>query len=161
MMPQRLFITSHLREAFALAYGQAAQLGHEEVTPAHLLLGILQHGTNMAAQILLYSCRVSQPRLEEDLATLLPPTKPCRPPGAPSWSSRDERILALAATEAQGLGHEHYGCQHVLLAFLRDQTSMLPAVLARHGVHFDDVRRDVVRVYNDTMVWAAANSDPT
>ena len=58
------------------------------------------------------------------------------------------------------LGHDHFGCQHLLLAILRDASSQVTDVLARYGVQLDDVRREVLRIYDGTMVWAAADSDP-
>jgi ATP-dependent Clp protease ATP-binding subunit ClpA len=62
-------------------------------------------------------------------------------------------MLSLAAVESQELGKEYVGSEHLLLAFLRDPTTGPAIVLALHGVTFDNVRQDVVRIYDLTMVW--------
>lgn len=55
-------------------------------------------------------------------------------------------MLEQATVEARELGHEYFGCEHVLLAFLRDATTVPARVLAHRGVHFDDFRTEVVRL---------------
>lgn len=153
-MPERLFVTSHLSEAFVVAHRLANDLGHQEVTAGHLTLGMLHHGYNMVAQLLLNGYQVPQETLQRELEASLPPATTRRPvEGSIAWSASDERILALAAAEAHDIGHDHYGCQHVLLAFLRDPASPLAILLGRYGATFDTVRRDILRIYSSTMEW--------
>ncbi len=154
-MLQRAFVTDRTHEVFAAAHALADQLRHEDTTPVHLTLGMLQEGRNMAAQILLYSCQVPDATVQQELTACLPPPgTPRAPSHAPAWSAGDDQMLGLAAVEARELGDEHLGCEHLLLAFLRDATTGPARVLAGHGVSADRVRRDVQRIHNGTMVWA-------
>ena len=149
LMPVRPYVTTRTREVFALAHDLADRLGHDEVTPVHVTLGLIREGMNIAAQILLYGRGVPRDVLERDLETHLPrPGTPRPPTDSPSWTSSDERILAQATVEARELGTEYFGCEHVLLAFLRDATSVPAQVLSHYGVHFDDFRAEVLRIYN-------------
>ena len=149
LMPVRPYVTTRTREVFALAHDLADRLGHDEVTPVHVTLGLISEGMNIAAQILLYGRGVPRDVLERDLESRLPPSGPPRPPtDSYSWTSSDERVLEQATVEARELGTEYFGCEQVLLAFLRDTTSVPAQVLAHHGVHFDDFRTDVLRIYN-------------
>ncbi len=149
LMPVRPYVTTRTREVFALAHDLADRLGHDEVTPVHVTLGLISEGMNIAAQILLYGRGVPRDVLERELEGHLPPPGAPRPPAHPrSWTSSDERMLEQATVEARELGHEYFGCEHVLLAFLRDATSVPAQVLAHHGVHFDDFRTEFLRLLN-------------
>ena len=55
-------------------------------------------------------------------------------------------MLERADVGARELGHPYQGCEHLLLAFLRDEASSPAKVLANHGVHFADVRAEILRV---------------
>ncbi len=149
LMPRRPYVTTRTHEVFAIAHDLADRLGHDDVTPVHVALGLISEGQNIAAQILLFSRGVPRDVLERELEGHLPPPGAPRPPAHPrSWTSSDERMLEQATVEARELGHEYFGCEHVLLAFLRDATSVPAQVLAQHGVHFDDFRTEVLRIYN-------------
>ncbi len=149
LMPRRPYVTTRTHEVFAIAHDLADRLGHDDVTPVHVALGLISEGQNMAAQILLFSRGVPRDVLERELEGYLPPPGAPRPPAQPrSWTSSDERMLEQATVEARELGTEYFGCEHVLLAFLRDATSVPAQVLAQHGVHFDDFRTEVLRIYN-------------
>ena len=154
-MPQRAYVTNRTDEVFAAAHTLADQLGHEDTTPLHLTLGMLLEEGNMAAQIILYSCRVPRATLQQELTARLPASGTPRPPrDAPMWSASDEQMLAMAAAEARELGDEHLGCEHLLLAFLRDSATGPGEVLAGHGVRIERVQRDVRCIHDGTMVWA-------
>ena len=131
VMPVRPWVTTRTRKAFAIAHDLADQLGHENVTPVHVTLGLLREGLNIAAQTLLYRRDVQGEILERELEAQLPPPGTPRPAtGSHSWTPSDERMLERAAAEAQELGTAYFGCEHVLLAFLRDPTSVPAQVLA-------------------------------
>ncbi len=149
LMPVRPYVTTRTREVFALAHDLADRLGHDEVTPVHVTLGLISEGMNIAAQILLYGRGVPRDVLERELEVhLLPSGAPHPPTDSYLWTSNDERMLEQATVEARELGTEYFGCEHVLLAFLRDTTSVPAQVLAHHAVHFDDFRTEVLRIYN-------------
>ena len=67
-------------------------------------------------------------------------------PSAREWTPDDEGFIARAVHEARDLGTEHYGCEHLLLALLRDPAEAPARVLARHGVGFADVHAEILRV---------------
>ncbi len=57
-------------------------------------------------------------------------------------------MIQRAKEEADELGTEFYGTEHLLLAVVRDGSSAPAQVLAKHGVRHDDLRREVLRMYN-------------
>jgi ATP-dependent Clp protease ATP-binding subunit ClpC len=147
-MPRRPYVTTRTHEVFAIAHDLAERLGHEDVTPVHLAVGLIREGRSIAAAIL-HGRGVPLDVLERELGAYLPSARAARVPARQrSWTASDERLLEHITVEARELGTEFFGCEHVLLAILRDATSAPAQVLAHHGVRFDDARTEVVRIYN-------------
>lgn len=147
-MSRRLYVTTRTHEVLAIAHDLADNLGHDDVTPVHVALGLIREGRSIAAAIL-HGRGVPLDILERELeAHLPPPGVPRVPERQRSWTRSDEHLLEQATVEARELGTEFFGCEHVLLALLRDPTSAPAQVLAQHGVRFDDARTEVLRAYN-------------
>jgi ATP-dependent Clp protease ATP-binding subunit ClpC len=160
-MRRRSYVTTRTHQVFALAHDLADRLGHDDVTPVHLALGLVREGRSIAAQILQVR-GAPLDVLQRELEAHLPPTGAPRVPAREHpWTSSDERVLDQASVEGRALHAEFVGCEHVLLAFLRDPTSTAARVLAQHGVHFDAVRTEVLRAYNARPGgWTSPGSSP-
>jgi ATP-dependent Clp protease ATP-binding subunit ClpC len=128
---------------FAIAHNMAARLGHK-VTPVHFLLALLHEGGSPAV-VVLYDCGVRLKDLEQDLETQLPPAAASYEPEY-LWTADDRSLLQNAAVEASELGHPYQGCEHVLLAALRDPESAAAGVLARHHVRYHTARAAVLHI---------------
>lgn len=147
-MPRRPFLTSRAHQAFALAHDLADQLGHDAVSPVHLALGVLREGRSVAV-CALFNRGVPLDVLDHELEARLPrPGTPRTPSPNRSWSPSDEQLIDQAKLEARELGTEFFGCEHLLLALLRDGTGAPAHVLGRYGVRFDDARDEVLRIYS-------------
>ena len=144
-MPRRPYLTTRAHEAFALAHDLADRRGHEVLTPAHLALGVLQDGRGIVAHLLAVR-GVPLDALARELEAELPaPGAPRSPPSARRWTPDDERFVEQAVREARELGTEYYGCEHLLLALLRDPAGAPARALARHGIRFEDLRAELLR----------------
>jgi ATP-dependent Clp protease ATP-binding subunit ClpA len=55
-------------------------------------------------------------------------------------------VVLAARAEAQSLGHDYIGTEHLLLALLRPEAGVASSVLERAGVTAQGVRADVVRL---------------
>ena len=75
-MPRRPFLTTRAQEAFSLAHDLADRLGHEDVTPVHVALGVLREGRSVAVGVL-FNRSVPLDALARELEAYLPP------PGGP------------------------------------------------------------------------------
>ena len=147
-MRRRPYVTTRTHEVFAIAHDLADRLGHDDVTPVHVSIALVREGRSIAAFIL-HSHGVQLDAFERELEAHLPPAaEPRVPTHERSWTRNDERILELAKVEARELGNEFFSCEHVLLSFLRDPTSMTAQLRALHGLRYDDARAVVLRVYN-------------
>lgn len=145
-MPSRFHVTMRTHEVFAIAHDLADRLSRTEVTPLHVLLAILREGRSPAV-VVLHSLGVRLDALERELEAVLPaPAAVSELAQEVSWTESDEQMLEQAEIEARELGHAYQGCEHLLLAFLRDNTSSPAVVLAHHGVRFGNARAEVLRV---------------
>ncbi|HYP41129.1 MAG TPA: DinB family protein [Chloroflexia bacterium] len=56
------------------------------------------------------------------------------------FTERAQRVLQLAQEEAQGLGHNYIGTEHLLLGLVRESDGVASRVLAGLGIELDRVR---------------------
>ena len=86
LMPRRPYVTTRTHEVFALAHDLADQLGHDDVTPVHIALGLVRKGPNVAIGAL-FNRGVPLDALERDLEARLPPSGTPRAPARErSWT---------------------------------------------------------------------------
>lgn len=156
LMPRRGYLTTRAHEVLELAHDLADRRGDADLTPTHVALGLLREGRGIPVHVL--SARgVPLDMLAEELtATLPPPRTPRAVPAIRGWTPADEEVVAQATREARELGTEFYGAEHLLLALLRDSTSVPARLLARHGIGYDEARADVHRV-----LFSPPESPPT
>ncbi len=148
-MPRRGWLTDNAHEVFASAHDLADQLGHDDVTPVHIALGLVR--ARRVAASALFNLGVPLDVLEREIAEHLPPPGTPRTPAREhTWTPSDERVIDQAKLVARDLGTQFYGDEHLLLAFLRDETGATAQVLARHGIGYEDVRTEVLRI-----IWGA------
>ncbi len=146
-MPRRRTVTTRTHQAFGMAHELAGQLGHEATMAPHVLIGLMREERNIAAGILNHVWGIPVDVLEEELLQVLPPAGPPSPAGVLEWTPADEQMLARATVESSALDCEYLAGEHLLLAFLRDPASTTARVLDRHGVRYEDVRRDILTWY--------------
>lgn len=143
-MPNRPGVTVRTQHVFGIAHELAARLGHSDISPVHLLLAIIREGRSPAV-VVLYQRGVHLDVLEEELENRLPASREPYP-ATDTWTADDLALLRNAAREASELGHQYQGCEHILLAVLRDSESVASKVLAHNNVHFADARTEVLRL---------------
>ncbi|MGH7603187.1 MAG: Clp protease N-terminal domain-containing protein [Gemmatimonadaceae bacterium] len=129
--------TSRTYVALAIARGIAAGLGHTDVSATHIALGILREGENIAV-VTLHDGGVNLRQLRHELESGLPPHghPQLRAVVLPTTKTEQE-IVELAATEAAALDSEYLGCEHLLLALLRDPDAAIARTFAGQGFTYD------------------------
>jgi ATP-dependent Clp protease ATP-binding subunit ClpA len=147
-LPRRPYVTTRTHEVFALALRRAERLGHDDVTAGHIALALLEEGQNLALAALHFRGVPLDVVARELEADLPPATTPRVPAEALSWTPGVEAVLQDTIEESRTFGVEYHGCEHLLLALLRNPASAPARVLARHGVGYDEARAEVVRIFN-------------
>jgi ATP-dependent Clp protease ATP-binding subunit ClpA len=134
--------TPRARQAVKGAEATAKQRGDDEVGPEHVLLGLLETEQNLALSVLV-ALDVEPDDLRSELLASMPD------PGKPKkrhvpFSKSAKKALELALREALAFGHNYIGCEHLLLAVLREERSVASKVLRRMGVEERTARRTVM-----------------
>jgi len=111
--------TAGARQAIQHACLEARRFRHRCVDIEHLALGLIADGTAPAV-IMLGRLGVPLPTVRNDLERVL--TAQAGPSEA-GFSAGARRVFALAAQEAQELGHQRIGVEDVLLGVMRDGQS--------------------------------------
>lgn len=142
-MDQRF--TDGVKNAWRFAIAEAQKLGSEYVGVEHLLMGIASEKDSAGGKIL-HSFGITPEKIEQLLG------------GAHTSffnrelyiAPRTKRVLELAATEANELGNNYVGTEHLLLAILREGDGMTMSILERFGVTEDKMQKAFETVMNES-----------
>ncbi len=130
--------TPRARGAVVAAQNAAHEAGNSEITPDHLLLGLLADPAALAT-VLLNLQKVDADTIRT--AVTLPPAAG-EPPELIPFSGPARKALELTFREALRLGHNYIGTEHLLLALLELEDGAGP--LHRSGVDKDRVETDLI-----------------
>ena len=144
---ERVVVTAQARRAVRAARAAARALGHAAVDPAHMLLGLMAD-TDGPAAAALSAIGVEFDAARDAVVEL------GLPAGAPERrnvpiSSEAQAALEQSLREAQRLGHDHLGSEHLLLAVLRDDHGGAVRTLAATGISAEDVERCLGKVLKE------------
>lgn len=129
--------TGKARRAIFFARYEASQLGATHIEPEHILLGLLRED-----RLLQMLFRLRTPTLE-DIRNQI-----CGNPLASEYlsGSRDMplsqsaiKVLSLAAQESDNLKDPHIGTEHLLLALIKEKTSVASRILLDHGITVEKI----------------------
>ena len=128
---------------------EAKHLKHRHVGTEHILLGLLHEGTNVAAKALssigidLYTVRQRVHELVEkedfdDLET-----------EEIGYSPESKTIMEYAVEQAQALGHDYIGTEHILLGIIYDTESIACEILVSLGADLDIIHDAILDLLNE------------
>jgi hypothetical protein len=130
-------LSRRARTALGLAEIEAAQLQQSEVNPAHLLLGLLRERESLAAHVL-EELGVS---IEQRRSKLTNNRNVSR---KQNISDAARQIISFATIEAQQLGHDYIGTEHLLLGLLQQADNRVIALFTREDINPGQVRSAVL-----------------
>lgn len=147
--------TPRARNAVVAAQNAAHGAASSEITPDHLLLGVLTDPAALATALL--------QQQEIDIATLrtavtLPPAV-TEPPQPIPFSGPARKVLELTFREALRLGHNYIGTEHLLLALLELEDGDGP--LHRSGVDKSRAEADLITTLAQPMPAEASDPSPS
>ena len=148
--------TDQARKAFVLAQEEARLLGHNYIGPEHILLGLIREGGGVgvrALELLGIDLSALQGQVEDLIGrgegalvgTMIPLTP------------RVKVVLELTLREAQELGHNYIGTEHILLGLIREGNGVAPLVLAKLGANLQRTREQVVFLLQGSRAEAPAS----
>jgi ATP-dependent Clp protease ATP-binding subunit ClpC len=140
--------TDQAREVVKLAEQEARMLSHAYIGSEHLLLGLINEGSGIAAQVLNSlgaTLDAARPHVVEMVRPGQEPPDTQRLPFLPEAQS----ALDMSLREAVQLGHNHVDTEHLLLALVRQGEGRAAQVLVNLGADPGWVRQRVIELLHE------------
>jgi ATP-dependent Clp protease ATP-binding subunit ClpA len=136
--------TDRARRVVVLAQQEARMLSHDYIGTEHILLGLIHEGDGVAVKAL-QTLGISLEAVRQQVQEIIG-----RGQQAPSrhipFTPRAKKVMELSLREAQQLGHNYIGTEHILLGLIREGEGVAAQVLVRLGADLNRVRQQVIQL---------------
>jgi hypothetical protein len=136
--------TDRARRVVVLAQEEARMLNHSYIGTEHLLLGLIHEGEGVAAKAL-QSLGISLEALRQHVQEITGRGQGQQQGHVP-FTPRAKKVLELSLREAQQLGHDYIGTEHILLGLIREGEGVAARVLVKLGADLNRVRQQVIQL---------------
>jgi len=136
--------TDRARRVVVLAQEEARMLNHNYIGTEHILLGLIHEGEGVAAKAL-ESLGISLDAVRQQVEEIIGQGQQA-PSGHIPFTPRAKKVLELSLREAQQLGHNYIGTEHILLGLIREGSGVAAQVLVKLGADLNRARQQVVRL---------------
>jgi hypothetical protein len=109
--------TVRARTVVVASQSEARKAGSLEISPGHLVLGLLHEPEAIAAKTIVAQ-GVSLESLRQAVGGTLPPAATDESPELIPFDGKAKKVLELTFREALRRGHDYVGTEHILLALL-------------------------------------------
>ncbi len=147
--------TESAQNAINLAAESAMELGHNYVGTEHMLLGLIKEGDGVAAKIL-ESNDINEENVTEAIREMLGTGESVKEMPN-SFTPRTKYVVQRSAVEARRLGHNYVGTEHLLIALLRETSSIAAKILISLGANPQKLYSDVLNMLSDDDGEAIGN----
>lgn len=137
--------TDRARKAMALANQEAQRLHHEYIGTEHILIGLVEEGYGVAANVLRHF-GVDLAKLRTEVSKLVAPGAASDTLGKLPQTPHARHVIELAIREARNLHHNYVGTEHVLLGILDESNAVADQVLMNLGLKLDVVRQEILNL---------------
>src|SRR5262245_28402352 len=135
--------TERARKVMSLARQEAQRFNHDYIGTEHILLGLVQEGSGVAAQVL-RNLEVEPRKIRIEVEKIVKNGTNMVTMGQLPFTPRAKKVLELSMEEAQNLGHNYIGTEHLLLGLIKENEGIAAQVLMNLGVKLEEVREEVL-----------------
>jgi ATP-dependent Clp protease ATP-binding subunit ClpC len=128
-----------------LAQEEAKRFHSDQLLPEHIILALLKDGEGVAVKALQH-VKVGVSEMQSEIEKSLPKGKGGLILGDVPPSKRGQKILEDSAEEARNMGHEYIGTEHLLLAAIKEQGSIVARYLARYNISPNGLREAILQI---------------
>ncbi|MFH1943977.1 MAG: ATP-dependent Clp protease ATP-binding subunit [bacterium] len=128
-----------------LSREEALRLGHDYIGTEHLLLGLIREGGGIAVEMI-KSLDMDLDELKKAIEDAVRSTGGTITMGNIPFTKRAERVLRVAAAEAERFKSNVIGTEHLLLALLKDAEGVAAQVLHSYDISYNTVREELENV---------------
>lgn len=135
--------TEKARQSITLAVESARELGHSYVGTEHLLIGLIQEGSGVAARVL-EECGVKEEKVIELVSQLITPGNMVRMAEQSGYTPSARRVLDNSYKEAVRFKAPLIGTEHLLISMIRENDCVASRLLNTIGVNIQKLYIDVL-----------------
>ena len=135
--------TPQAKEALSLAVGMAESLNHGYMGTEHLLIGLLQEGTGVAARVLEEN-GVEESKVVELVSQLISPNTSVQMAENAAYTPRARRVIENSYREAVRFKAAQIGTEHILIAILREGDCVASRLLNTMGISVQKLYIDLL-----------------
>ena len=150
--------TDRARKVMGLARQEAQRFNHEYIGTEHILLGLIQEGSGVAANVL-RNLDLDLEKIRREVETIVHSGPPMVSMGQLPFTPRAKKVLELSVEEATNLGHNYIGTEHLLLGLIRENDGVAAQVLTTLGLKLEEVREEVLELLGADMSGDPSPSD--
>jgi ATP-dependent Clp protease ATP-binding subunit ClpA len=140
--------TERARQVVVLAQDEARTLKHNSIGTEHILLGLLCEEEGLAARVL-DTLDITVEEVRAQVARIVGQGDEVITGQIP-FTPRAKKVLELALGEAQCLGQEYIGTEHILLGLLRENDGVAARVLLDFDADAEKIRNEIIRMLGTT-----------
>jgi hypothetical protein len=138
--------TDRARKVIQLANQEAQRFNHDYIGTEHILLGLIQEGSGVAAHAL-RNLEIDLRKIRLEVEKILHPSREAvvymrRLPQTP----RARKVIEYAIEEARIFDHKYVGTEHLLLGLIREEEGLGAQVLLNLGLKLENVREEVLNL---------------
>jgi ATP-dependent Clp protease ATP-binding subunit ClpC len=135
--------TDRAKKVMNLARQEAQRFNHEYLGTEHILLGLVQEGSGVAANVL-KNMSIDLAKIRSEVEKIVKTGPSMVTMGQLPFTPRAKKVLELSMEEASNLGHNYIGTEHLLLGLIKENEGIAAQVLMNLGVKLEDVREEVL-----------------
>ncbi len=137
--------TERARKVIILAKEEAKRFNHDYIGTEHLLLGLVREGEGVAATVL-KSLGVDLSQVRMEIEKLVQPGPASIISGDIPFTPQAKKAIELAMDEANAMGHNYIGTEHLLLGLIREGEGVAYQVLSNLGLDLNRVREAIMDI---------------
>jgi pantothenate kinase type III len=150
--------TDRARKVMQLANSNAQWLKHDYIGTEHLLLGLIEEGSGIAAAVLRKVLGIDLQTARSEVEKLVGQGSNASAKSLLPHLPEAKKVIEYAMQEARNLNHGYIGTEHLLLALLRDQKGVAAQVLYSLGVSVDRIVTDTFEILGSPFARRQSSS---
>src|SRR5215471_17612000 len=142
--------TDRAKKVMSFARQEAMKFNHEYIGTEHILLGLVQEGSGVAANVLKHMS-VDLEKIRHEVEKIVKTGPSMVTMGQLPFTPRAKKVLELSMEEASQLSHNYIGTEHLLLGLIRENEGVAAQVLMNLGLKLEEVREEVLELLGADM----------
>ena len=138
--------TERARRALFFGRYACSEYGSEAIDTEHLLIGLLREKTGIAAEILRPQRDAVETEIRTELSRRATDNRVPTHVEIPFSAAMRDVLGSAVPREAERMGHDHIGDEHLLLGIAANGKTLAAQTLTKHGLSADVIREAITHV---------------